>query len=258
VHEERRPLRLHDCKWPRRPGTYSYLDIELVPLLDVDASVLGVAVSFVDVSKSHDLQGELEHANAELETAYEELQSTNEELETTNEELQSTVEELETTNEELQSTNEELETMNEELHSTNDELGSINEQLRERTGDLNAVNSYLQSILSSMDSSVIVVDAEMRVRLWNKQTEEMWGLRADEVAGKHLIALDIGLPVETLAQPMRRAIADNTTAEINVRARNRRGREIDCVVRVVPLAAPSPAGLDERAQGAIISIDAAI
>ena len=85
------------------------------------------ALVFHDVTAARRLQDELEHANRQLETAYEELQSTNEELETTNEELQSTVEELETTNEELQSTNEELETMNEELQSTNDELQTIND-----------------------------------------------------------------------------------------------------------------------------------
>ncbi|HZG93749.1 MAG TPA: CheR family methyltransferase [Mycobacteriales bacterium] len=236
VERERRPTRLKDVEWPRPSGERLFVDIELVPLLDVDASYLGVVMSFTDVTRYHQLQAELEHANLELETAYEELQSTNEELETTNEELQSTVEELETTNEELQSTNEELETMNEELQSTNDELQSINDQLRDRTSDLNSVNTYLQSILGSMENGVIVVDREMRVRVWNRQAEELWGLRPNEVAGQHMLSLDIGLPVEQLAQPLRRAVADGESTELVTAAVNRRGREVRCRVTLMPLS----------------------
>ena len=111
-------------------GQARYFDIQVTPLLGRGGEVLGVSASFIDVTRYHALQDELEHAGRELETAYEELQSTVEELETTNEELQSTNEELETTNEELQSTNEELETMNEELQSTNEELETMNDEIR--------------------------------------------------------------------------------------------------------------------------------
>src|SRR3954451_5057314 len=114
----RRPLWLRGVE-QRRPGKEpAYYDVQVVPLFRGE-TLLGTTVIFDEVTQYRRLQGELEFANRQLETAYEELQSTNEELETTNEELQSTVEELETTNEELQSTNEELETMNEELQSMN-------------------------------------------------------------------------------------------------------------------------------------------
>jgi two-component system CheB/CheR fusion protein len=118
-------------------GNTQYLDVHFNPLEeDSTSEILGVSISFVDVSRSQELQQQLQRSNQELETANEELQSSNEELETTNEELQSTNEELETTNEELQSTNEELETMNEELQSTNEELQTINDELRQRTIEL--------------------------------------------------------------------------------------------------------------------------
>src|SRR5262249_50690631 len=133
MRESRTSVWLRDVEWHRSANERLYLDIQLVPLVDARARLLGTAIIFNDVSRFRQLQDELESTNRQLETAYEELQSTNEELETTNEELQSTVEELETTNEELQSTNEELETMNEELQSMNDELQTTNEQLRDRT-----------------------------------------------------------------------------------------------------------------------------
>ena len=155
------------------------------------------ALIFHDVTDARRLQDELEHANRQLETAYEELQSTNEELETTNEELQSTVEELETTNEELQSTNEELETMNEELQSTNDELQTINDELRERTAELDDANAFLEAILTSLRAGVAVVDRDLQVQVWNQRAEDLWGLRRDEAVGQHFLNLDIGLPTDS-------------------------------------------------------------
>src|SRR5262249_42919847 len=103
--------------WAAPAGEERRYDSEVLPLLHA-RDLLGTMITFTDVSRSYELQSELEISRRELETAYEEIQSTVEELETTNEELQSTNEELETTNEELQSPNEELETMNEELDST--------------------------------------------------------------------------------------------------------------------------------------------
>src|SRR5438132_13566094 len=115
----RRSIELRDVDWQRPGGVEpSFYDISIVPLFGAPGDLIGVGISFIDVTRDRRVRDELAYANTELERAYEELQSLNEELETTNEELQSTNEELETTNEELQSTNWELETMNEELQPT--------------------------------------------------------------------------------------------------------------------------------------------
>ncbi|MBV8236322.1 MAG: PAS domain-containing protein, partial [Acidimicrobiia bacterium] len=187
----------------------------------------------------------------ELEAAYEELQSINEELETTNEELQSTNEELETTNEELHSTNEELETMNEELQSTNEELETTNNELRQRSIELDDVNAFLESILGSLGSGVIVLSRQLTVRVWNKISEELWGLRADEVAGQQFFGLDIGLPVDELSQPIRSALTNpDGSSEVQVAAVNRRGRALECNVRISPLK-----GDGQAADGVILLVD---
>ena len=181
------------------------------------------------MTRTRQLSEELQETNRELETAYEELQSTNEELETTNEELQSTVEELETTNEELQSTNEELETTNEELQSTNEELQTINEELRLRSGELNQVNAFLESILTSLRGGVIVLDRDLHVQIWNSKSQDLWGLRAEEVQGKPFLTLDIGLPVEDLIPAIRACLSDRSAhQELSLAARNRRGKTIVC------------------------------
>ncbi|HEU0079851.1 MAG TPA: CheR family methyltransferase, partial [Longimicrobiaceae bacterium] len=126
VLAERRPVYLSGVEHPGADGELRRYEVQLCPLGAVD-DLVGVSISFHDVTRYARLQSEIELANQSLETAFEELQSTNEELETTNEELQSTVEELETTNEELQSSNEEMETVNEELQSTNEELETLND-----------------------------------------------------------------------------------------------------------------------------------
>jgi PAS domain-containing protein len=148
--------------------------------MDINADLLGVSVVFQDATRYTHLQQELLRSTQELETAYEEFQSANEELETTNEELQSTNEELETTNEELQSTNEELETMNEELQSSNEELQATNEELRDHTDELNRVNAFMESILTSLQMGMIVLNNRLSVQLWNGGAGNLWGLKAEE------------------------------------------------------------------------------
>jgi two-component system CheB/CheR fusion protein len=180
---------------------------------------------------------EVEVTNRQLELAYEELQSTNEELETTNEELQSTVEELETTNEELQSTNEELETMNEELQSTNDELQATNDELRVRTLQIGELNQFMQGILGSLEAAVVVVDRQLVVQVWTPLAHDLWGLRADETVGQHLLNLDSGMPMAELHPWLRAVVSGQREAVIgqHVTAVNRRGRPIELRVTVSPL-----------------------
>ncbi len=228
---ERRTVRVPDVVHHRGAEAVS-LEIVISPLVSPAGEVLGASIAFHDTTEAQRLQDELEQANRQLETAYEELQSTNEELETTNEELQSTVEELETTNEELQSTNEELETMNEELRSTNDELQAINDELQDRTGDLDRANEFLETILTGLRAGVVVLGPDLAVRVWNRQAEELWGLRRGEALGQHFLNLDIGLPTDRLRPLIRSTVAGEPGPhELTLPAVNRRGRPI--AVRVL-------------------------
>ncbi|OBJ12112.1 CheR family methyltransferase [Mycobacterium colombiense] len=222
---ERRSARIQDVKW-QRPGVETvWFEIHVNPLVDADNGLLGVSIVFFDVTATRALLDKVVQTNRQLEAAYEELQSTNEELETTNEELQSTVEELETTNEELQSTNEELETMNEELQTTNDELHTINDMLRERSLELDEAKHFQDSLIDSVRMGMVVVDREMKVILWNRGCEELWGLRAEETRGTGLTDLDIGLPLDAVRPLIGNAFVDpDSSGEVVVEAVNRRGR----------------------------------
>jgi len=247
---ERQPVGVTNVERSGPDGQTRYYDVLVTPLLDDGSQPLGVAITFTDATRYAQLREELERSHSELETAYEELQSTNEELQTTNEELQSTVEELETTNEELQSSNEEMETMNAELQSTNEEVQTTNDQLRGRTDELNRVNIFLESIVASMQAGVVVLDANLAVEVWNRQAEDLWGLRADEVRGKPFLNLEIGLPVEELKTPLSECLAGSSPQRVVLDGRNRRGKAIRCAVVCVPLA-----GSDKLVRGAILMME---
>jgi two-component system CheB/CheR fusion protein len=236
AYAERRSIDVVDIEWLTPANEIIYLDVVVVPLIERNGDLLGVTVSFINVTRSKRLQEELQQASQELEMAYEELQSTNEELETTNEELQSSNEELETTNEELQSSNEELETMNEELQSSNEELETLNNEMHRRSEELNQLNTFLEAILTSLRGAVIVLNRDMHIQIWNSMAEDLWGLRSNEVQGQHFLNLDIGLPSEQLRQIFRTCLAgESKYQEIKLDTINRRGKTLQCQITCTPL-----------------------
>jgi two-component system CheB/CheR fusion protein len=243
-------VHISDVFFAGGPPQITHISVDLAPLADDRANVIGILISYTDVSRLKKVEEEVQTISQELETALEELQSTNEELETTNQELQSTNEELETTNQELQSTNEELEMMNEELESTNDELHAVNEEARRRAEELDEAHVFLQSVMSGLGSAVVVLDRDCRITMWSRAAEEMWGLRSGEARGEALEGLDIGLPVGTLMPSIRRVLAmDSPREQATLEATNRRGKGIRCAVSVGPL------GADHRVLGAILLME---
>jgi two-component system CheB/CheR fusion protein len=229
------PVMVPSVEMYSKNGEYAYLDVYTIPLEDDGNHMIGISISFLDISHNKRLEDQLKSSSNELASTNEMLQSSNEELETTNEELQSTVEELETTNEELQSSNEELETMNEELQSTNEELETINVELSLRTSQLDTSRSFLETILGNLKVGVVVVDREFCILNWNNMAEDLWGLRSAEILNTSLLSLDIGLPVEKLKNPIRTVLEDKGEVQIiDLPAVNRRGKSILCHVTCTP------------------------
>ena len=208
AHDTRRAVRVNAVERRLASDEVQYLDIVVQPLISTEGDVLGAGLSFIDNTLFTQLQQEVKRSR--------------EELETTNEELQSTNEELETTNEELQSGNEELETMNEEM--------------RIRSTELDEARAFLEGVLASIAAGVVVLDAQARVRSWNRGAEELWGLRADEVRRDDFFSLDFGLPTADLNELVQRCLADRQRAgPVELPAVNRRGRGFTCSLTCTPL-----------------------
>jgi two-component system CheB/CheR fusion protein len=237
---EQRPQALVAIEATGSEGDGLFLDVVASPLLGEDGAVVGTSITFTDVSPHVQLQSELERSNRELEVAYEELQSTNEEFATTNEELQSTVEELETTNEELQSTLEEHEATNEELQAANEELQTTNDELRQRTDELDQANGVLKGVLGGIDIGVIVLDSRLHLLSWNERSFDLWGLRQEEVVGRTVHELDIGLPTEQVEQSALACFREGSRIDGGVvDAVSRRGKPVRCRLTALPLASHS-------------------
>ena len=91
----------------------------------------------------------------------------------------------------------------------------------------------------------------MKILVWNDHAEDLWGLRPDEVVGRHLLGLDLGLPVERLKQPIRECLSgDRHFIEVELEATNRRGRVIRCRVTCSPLL-----GAHRTVRGAIVMME---
>jgi two-component system, chemotaxis family, CheB/CheR fusion protein len=207
VYVERRPSQVDEVEWPTPSGEIAHLQVQVVPLIDDYQALLGASVNFTDVTRSRRYKEELEHANQGLEDAYTELQSTNEELETTYEEMQ----------------------------ATNQELQTINDELGQRTAELNQLNAFLESIWAGLDGAVTVLDADLRVLVWNHGAEDLWGVRQEELQGQHFLNLDIGLPIEQVRPTLKAAMSgQDGTKSTMITATNRRGRTVSCRVSCSP------------------------
>jgi two-component system CheB/CheR fusion protein len=115
-----------------------------------------------------------------------------------------------------------------------------------------SLNQFMGGVLSSFRAGVVVVDPDLRVLVWNSAAEDLWGLRQDEVAGQHLLNLDIGLPLSELHPLLRRQIAgDGSSHEtVELDATNRRGRPVRIRVTVSAFSqAPGERG------GAVVLMD---
>jgi two-component system CheB/CheR fusion protein len=142
--------------------------------------------------------------------------------------------------------------MNEELQSTNEELETINDEVRERSLQLNAVNAFLETILKRMGVAVIVVDREHTVELWNAESADLWGVRADEAHGRDLRSLDFGLPLDGVGTALGEVLeGSRERADVEVDATNRRGRPVHVRVTCLPLRA-----LPDEVTGAILLTEA--
>ena len=145
--------------------------------------------------------------------------------------------------------------MNEELQSTNEELETINDELRERTGELNQVNDFLETILTSLELGVAVLDAQQRVQVWNRRAEDLWGLRPTRRSTTTSSASTSACPSEQLAPALRAVLGGASERETReLEAVNRRGRTILCAATVLPLVGPVP-GDGTRVRGAIVLME---
>jgi two-component system, chemotaxis family, CheB/CheR fusion protein len=110
----------------------------------------------------------------------------------------------------------------------------------------------MESVMSSLEAAVIVLDRDLVVQVWTPQAQELWGLRHDETVGHHLLNLDSGLPTTELHRWLRSVISGQQSAVVGrgLRAVNRRGRSVDLRITVTALQ-----GESEQPAGALVLME---
>ena len=154
----------------------------------------------------------------ELTETREYLQSVQEQYEAANEELQASNEEVTSANEELQSMNEELETSKEELESSNEELTTVNEEMVNRNRELSQLNSDLNNLQVSINTPILVLGRDLKIRRFTPLAEKVFNLLAGDVGRplssiRHNLAFPgleefITATIRTLS-PQEREVQDN-------------------------------------------------
>jgi two-component system CheB/CheR fusion protein len=152
------------------------------------------------------------------------------------------MEEAQSANEELQSTNEELETAKEELQSSNEELQTLNEELKNRNQNLSVLNDDLANLMMNVDSAVVIVDHNFRIRRFNNAAKELLRLTPSDV-DILITSIHLGIPVEDLENLLTKATNLET---IRQEIQNGRGRWYQMRVR------PYLTG-EKKATGLVIS-----
>ncbi len=103
-----------------------------------------------------------------------------------------------------------------------------------------------------MGLAVAVLDRRQHVQIWNGQARDLWGLSPEEAEEQHFLALDFGLPVERLRQPLKSLLNDGAAREeLVIDATNRRGKPFQCRVTILPLRAGNNGDLS----GAVVMME---
>lgn len=75
--------------------------------------------------------------------------------------------------------------LQEKFEYLNRRLEATNKELRQSLAEKDRISSYLNNILESINSGMIVIDLTGKITLFNHPAEEITGHKAEEVVGKH-------------------------------------------------------------------------
>jgi two-component system, chemotaxis family, CheB/CheR fusion protein len=175
VHIEVRPLKTSEFDEPFYLVLFTEATSQETSLTKETES----AVSSVEMESLKDRQ--IRELGEDLEATKASLQTLVEGQEATTEELRSSMEEVQSSNEELQSTNEELETAKEELQSGNEELQTLNEELKNRNQTLGRLNDDLVNLQMNIDSSVVIVDNDFKIRRFTVSAQSLLKISPSEI-----------------------------------------------------------------------------
>ena len=217
---ERVPVRQEDLQ-VKINGKFRGVTVEVIPVTTIRPNGGGFLILFLEPTnlatstskgeggpatfgagekepvRSLTAERQIDRLNQELAAARDYLQSVIERQEAANEDLQSANEEVQSANEELQSVNEELETSKEEIESSNEELATVNDELNNRNLELNLLNNDLSNIFDNVETPLILMGRDLRIRRLTRQAEQTLNVSAADV-GRPVTHIQLGSMVPDL------------------------------------------------------------
>jgi len=82
--------------------------------------------------------------------------------------------------------------------------------------DLYEANLFNREIISGINEGILVYDSELRYVVWNKYMEELSGIKAEDVIGKHDIEIFPHMKENGIDQMLQRALAGETVKAVDI------------------------------------------
>jgi two-component system CheB/CheR fusion protein len=158
------------------------------------------------------LRQRLAEMRRELTRAMRELRRASQDLKARDEELMSLSEEFLSTKEELESSKEALESLNEELTIANGQLQQTLEQQQ-------LASSALSNLLTSLAVATILLDADLRIKMFNPRMRELFALIETDI-GRPLADLEPKFADPDLIADAQAACSSGVRREREIRARS--------------------------------------
>jgi two-component system CheB/CheR fusion protein len=215
-------------------------DLLLVCFVEAPAPqvVVGGKIPPADVSRTVELERELEATKIELQSAIHNLETSSEEQMAINDEALSV-------NEEYQSTNEELLASKEELQSLNEELNALNSQLQETLDRQRTTSDDLQNVLYSTDVATIFLDTRFNIRFFTPATKALFNVIPSDV-GRPLTDLKSLAADDALLDDARKVLKSLTPVEREVEGQS----GYWFIRRILPYRTS-----DEKTEGVVITFE---
>jgi two-component system, chemotaxis family, CheB/CheR fusion protein len=182
------------------------------------------------------LEGEVLHLRARLQSSLEEFNSSNEEMKAANEELQSV-------NEEYRSTMEELETSKEELQSVNEELQTVNSELRNNVEEISRAHSDLENLMDATQIATLFLDRDLKIKRYSPGMEKLFNIKPTD-RGRSISDFTHKLGYQDLVEDASTVLDDLVTIERESTGPDNRSM----LIRLLPYRT-----MDKRIDGVVIS-----
>ncbi len=85
--------------------------------------------------------------------------------------------------------NQELIAIEEELRQSNEQLFTLKEQLEAQLKKVEETERFLNTIINSVKSAIIVIDGEDKIKFWNKNAEKLLGYSYREIINQYFHSL---------------------------------------------------------------------